>query len=656
MRTRPVEPAQIDWGAGPGDVPRSPHYDDIYHPLAGALAQARHVFLHGNGLPQRWAGRALFTVLETGFGLGHNFLATWDAWRCDPARCERLRYVAVERHPLTAADLQRAHAASALPDLAEALLTAWPPLTPNLHLLHFEEGRVQLLLALGDIAALLPGLRLQADAFFLDGFAPARNPAMWQPRVMKALAALAAPNATLASWSAASALRTDLGSAGFVPRLAPGTGGKREITLADWAPRFTPRRPPTMAAAGRDAVVVGAGLAGAAAAQALARLGWRVTVFDRHPAPAAETSGNPAGLFHGTLNADDGPYARLFRSAALCAHAEYTSAVATGKVPGSTGGLLRLVLEPGGLADMRALLQRLGLPPGYVDALPAHAAATLAGVPLAHPAWHYPGGGWVDPAAWVRHALSDPGVRFVGGVAVGSLARRGETWQLCDAAGQPLAQVPTVVLANAAAAAQLLVPLGHAPWPLHHTRGQVTHWAGRHPLQLPVAGDGYAIPLGGGSGLLCGATREAGWPGENGALPAVREADHHHNLQRLQRLTGLQPPADTSLWQGRAGWRLHSNDRLPIAGALPLAVMPPGQRLDQARLLPRTSGLFVLTALGARGLTLAPLLARLVAAQASGTPWPLEQDLADAVDPGRWLVRAARASRAALPVGLQPAG
>ncbi|MBK6471809.1 MAG: FAD-dependent 5-carboxymethylaminomethyl-2-thiouridine(34) oxidoreductase MnmC [Betaproteobacteria bacterium] len=662
MKTQPIAPAHIDWGTGPDAVPRSPLYDDVYHPQAGALTQARHVFLQGNGLPQRWAGRAAFTVLETGFGLGHNFLATWDAWRRDPARCERLFFVSIDRHPPTAADLQRAHAAFPLPELAQTLQQAWPPLTPNLHLLPFEGGRVQLLLALGDIAALLPALRLRADAFFLDGFAPARNPAMWQPRVMKALAALAAPGATLATWSAASALRADLATAGFVPRLAPGTGGKREITLADWAPRFTPRRPPSAAVAGREALVVGAGLAGAAAAQALARLGWRVTVFDRHAAPAAETSGNPAGLFHGTVNADDGPYARLFRSAALLARAEYAAAIATGRVPGRTDGLLRLVQDEGGLAAMQALLQRLRLPRDYVDALPADAAAARAGVPLAHPAWHYPGGGWVAPSAWAQHALNEPGVRFVGGAEVGSLTRPGDAWQLHDTAGRVLAQAPTLVLANAATAAQLLAPLGHAPWPLRHSRGQVTHWAGATALQLPVAGDGYAIPMRGPAtteGLLCGATREAVEPATTGDAPALRDEDHVHNLRRLQRLTGLQPPADAALWRGRAGWRLHSDDRLPIAGALPCARMPAGQRLDQARLLPRENGLFVLTALGARGLTLAPLLARLVAAQASGTPWPLEQDLADAVDPARWLVRAARAApsgRRTQPCSLQPAG
>lgn len=640
MKTSPIETAHIDFDAGPEGPPRSPLYGDLYHSRIGALAQARHVFLQGNGLPGRWAGRENFVVVETGFGLGNNFLATWDAWRQHPERCQRLFFVSVERHPPSAADLAHAHAGTPLPRQAAALLQAWPPLTPNLHLLQFEQGRVQLLLALGDVAALLPGLRLQADAFYLDGFAPARNPAMWQPRVIKALAALAAPGATLATWSAAGELRASLTSAGFAPRLAPGTGGKREITLAAWAPRHPSHRRPDAAAPGPCAVVVGAGLAGAAVAQALARLGRQVTVLERHAGPAAETSGNPAGLFHGSVHGDDGRYARLFRAAALLAQASHGQAMASGNVPGSVAGLLRLHPQASGLAEMQALLQRLGLPPGYVQALSAEQASALAGVPLAAPAWFYPGGGWVAPAAWVQQALREPGVQFIGNADVQSLKREGPDWQLRDSRGRLLAQAATVVLANAADAGRLLAPLGYPAWPLQHTRGQVTHWQAATALQLPVAGEGYAIPL--PDGLLCGATREDSAP----QAPTLRAQDHLHNLQRLHALTGLRPPADEAQWQGRTGWRLHADDRMPIAGALPLAHMPAGQRLDQARLLPRERGLFVLTALGARGLTLAPLLARLVAAQATGTPWPLEQDLADAVDPGRWLVRAARAAGA----------
>ncbi len=634
MKTRPITPARIEFG----ELPSAPDFGDVYHPRIGALAQARHVFLQGNGLPERWRGRRRFVIVETGFGLGNNFLAAWDAWRADPQRCDELHFVSVEKHPPIRADLARAHEGSPLPALAAELIEHWPELTPNLHGIDFDAGRVRLLLAFGDVGELLPALRANADAFFLDGFAPARNPAMWQARVSKALGRMAAPGATLATWSVARELREGLAAAGFEAERAAGIGGKREITVARFAPRFEPPRLPDAARPdAREAIVIGAGLAGASAASALARCGLSVTVFDRNAQPAAEGSGNPGGLFHGTLNADDGPYARLFRACALQAARDFREPLAGGHVAGSSAGLLRLETAAAGLAGMQSLLQRQGLPAGYVQALSADEASTLAGVPLRAPAWFYPGGGWLAPGAFVREALAAPGIRFVGGVAAMRVERAGDGWRVLDGTGRALGESPIVVLAAAAASAQLPGPTG---WPLRHTRGQVSFWNGASPLRLPVAGDGYAVPLPGG--LLCGATREAGEPGE----PTLREADHRINIERLQRLTGLAAPDDPRQWQGRTGWRLHTDDRLPIAGALP-APPPASARLDQARLLPRERGLFVLTALGARGLTLAPLLGRLLAAQATGSPWPLEQDLADAIDPARWAVRAARASAGA---------
>jgi tRNA 5-methylaminomethyl-2-thiouridine biosynthesis bifunctional protein len=211
-----------------------------------------------------------------------------------------------------------------------------------------------------------------------------------------------------------------------------------------------------------------------------------------------------------------------------------------------------------------------------------------------------------------------------------------------------LAQADVLVLACTAQSAALLQPWLAAGWPLSATRGQVTQAAmpsGAPGLDLPVAGDGYAIPMPGGQ-VLCGATRHAGPVGALHEPLAVDDEDHGHNLERLQRLTGLRPLGPL---RGRSAWRLHSDDRLPIAGAVAVRDLPAGARRDQARWLPRVPGLFVLTALGARGLTLAPLLGLLVAAQATGAPWPLEQALADAVDPARWLVRGARH-------GLPPSG
>ena len=631
MKSQPVVPARIDFSGG---TPYAPEFADVYHPRAGALAQAQHVFLRGNGLPQRWQGRDRFVVLETGFGLGNNFLGTWAAWRDDPRRCDRLWFVSIDKHPPTLADLARAHEGSAEAALAQALQDAWPPLTPNLHTLAFDGGRVTLLLALGDAAQWLPEIVARVDAFYLDGFAPERNPAMWDARLFKGLGRLAAPGATAATWSVARSVRDGLRRAGFIVERAPGFGDKREMTVARFEPRFMPRPPPGRVppTAGRDALVIGAGLAGAATAQALARVGFACRVLDAAPGPAQGASGNAAGLFHGTVHANDGPHARFIRAGALEAARTLRPLVEAGRVPGQVQGLLRIEAALS-IDAMRARRDALGLPPGWVQALDAPASAALAGWPLAGPAWFYPGGGWIDPAALVRHWLADPAIDLACGLPVEALRRHAGRWQALDAAGRVLAEADVVVLAAALDTARLA---GDAAWPLEAARGQVTRVPpGVVPSpKVPIAGAGYAIPLPGGA-VLCGATSRAG-----DGQPDLLEADHLHNLERLAGLANL-PPVAAPL-DGRVGWRLTAQDRLPLVGAMQAA--PGGARHDQPRLMPREPGLFVHAALGSRGLTWAALNAQSLAAAIAGVPSPLESSLLDAIDPARFDARAVRRS------------
>jgi len=641
MNTAPIEPAALSFNAD--GLPFSARYCDIYHPRAGALAQARHVFIAGNGLPARWQGRERFVVLETGFGLGNNFLATWQAWRDDPQRCARLVFVSVEAHPLTREELATAHAGSTLPDLADALQHAWPPLTPNLHTLDFDGGRVQLLLALGDVQAWLPELVMAVDAFYLDGFAPATNPRMWDQRVCKALSRLAAPGATLATWSAAHALREHLTTAGFEVRLAQGTGGKRDITLARFAPTFTPRRAPARAPAREHvephALIIGGGLAGCAAAWALAKQGWRSTLFERHPQIAAEASGNPAGLFHGIVNAQDGVHARFNRAAALMARSSVLRALHEHGVAGAVDGLLRLEADTSP-ATMQAMLQALRLPADYVQAVGAEHASALSGLDLHHAAWFYPGGGWVQPAglarSWLERAAPQVEVRC--SAEVQTLQRGSTGWRLCDASGATLGEAATVVLANADDASRLL---GAPGWPVEKIRGQISRLPkGALTLpRIPVAGAGYLLPTlddGADGHAMFGATAQRG---DDDAC--VREADHRLNLAQLAQLIGRQIDADPATMQGRTAWRWSAIDRLPLIGAVP-DVDADASRLDQPRFVPRRPGLFVFTALGSRGITWSALGARVLASLITGAPAPLEASLIDAVDPARFVSRRAR--------------
>jgi tRNA 5-methylaminomethyl-2-thiouridine biosynthesis bifunctional protein len=641
MKTAPIVPARV--GANPDGVPYSAAYDDVYHPACGALAQARHVFLDGNGLPHRWRGRERFVILETGFGLGNNFLATWDAWRRDPQACRQLHYVSIEAHPLRRDDLRRVPRDPALAPLAEKLVRAWPPLTPNLHRLEFDGGRVQLLLALGDVAMWLRELVAHVDACYLDGFAPSKNPQMWQPPLFKAIARLAAPGATAATWTAARAVRDGLAAAGFAVENAPGQGGKRDITLARYAPRHAPHAPPPGRAAPRaagDALVVGGGLAGCASAWALAQHGWRCTVLDRRATPAAETSGHPAGIFHGIVHAEDGAHARFYRAAALEAQRCVGGAIARDGIAGAVDGLLRLQTSGLDADAMQAVLERLGLPDDYVQAFGPSRAAACAGAPIAHPAWFHPGGGWVRPAELAAALLRTAGeaAQWRGDTTVAAMRRAGNRWQALDADARVIAEADVLVLANAGDALRLL---GGASWPVRRVRGQVSSIdAAALPVvpRMPIAGAGYVVPPLQGR-VVFGATAQ-----EDDDDAAVRASDHRDNVAQLARLLGVDIDVPVHALEGRTAWRLASADRLPIVGAVPAAdaASRTGARLDQPRFVVREPGLYAFTALGSRGIGVCALGAQVLAAAISGAPSPLEASLLDAVDPARFVSRAAR--------------
>lgn len=638
MRRIGVEPAVIEW-ADDGSA-LAPAFGDVYHGRIGAQEQARAVFLDGNGLPARWACRSDFTIAETGLGLAHNLLATWAAWRADPQQPDRLHYVAIDAHPPTPADLEHAHRAprdATHAALAGELRRAWPPLLRGLHRLDFDGGRVRLLLVFDDIQHALPELVFRADAFYLDGFAPDRNPRMWDTRVLKALGRRAAPGATAATWSVARGVRDGLVSAGFACERVPGPGDKRQVLRAQFAPRYQPA-PVDAQSAEHRAIVIGGALAGACCAAALARLGYDVVVIEARASAAAPEPQRLAGIFHGTVHADDSSHARLLRAGALYT-ARLLKSLDAQLVPHDRSGLLRIETELD-VAAMRARIERLGLPVDFVQALEPQQAGMRAGLPLRHPAWLYPDAGWIAPIPFIAAQLAHPRVQLLGGRTVHALRRVQHGWQALGCDGQVLAQAPQVVLANAEQANTLLASIGATPFALKRERGQVSAYDAPAALHCALAGEGYALPLHTG-GLLCGATRNV-----DDDDPTLRELDHRTNFARLQRLCGLQAPADPAHWHGQVGWRVHAPDRLPLAGPLPALQIAPGTRLDQARLLPHTPGLHLACAFGSRGLTLAPLLAELVAARIAGTPRPLEQSLVDAVDPGRFLVRAARATQA----------
>lgn len=213
----------LDWGAG--DVPVSTRFDDPYFSLQDGPGETRHVFLAGNGLPARF--RDGFRVAELGFGTGLNLLVTLASWRAAGVRGV-LHYTAFEAWPMRGTDLRRAQAAFAgLAHLAAELQTAWGGAPCDLHL-----PDLRFALIVGDARQTLPRWQGCADAWYLDGFAPAKNPELWQPDLLGQVGAHSAPGGSAATYSAAGTVRRGLAAAGFLVERVPGHGRKRHMTRA----------------------------------------------------------------------------------------------------------------------------------------------------------------------------------------------------------------------------------------------------------------------------------------------------------------------------------------------------------------------------------------------------------------------------------------
>lgn len=612
----PLVPARLAFAAD--GTPYSQAYNDVYHSADGGAAQAHHVFLGGNGLPERWRGAHRFTILETGFGFGLTFLATWDAWRDDPARSARLHYVSLEKHPFTAQDLAVLHAPhAAFAPLAEELRRAWPLLVPGMHRLEFENGRVVLTLAFGDAAELVPQLRLAADAVFLDGFAPAKNPDLWSPALLKSIARLAAPGATVATWSVAAPVREGLRAAGFVAEKRRGYARKSEMLVARFVPTRTLRleqpRPEE-----RSAVVVGAGIAGAAACERLAARGWEVTLVERHLEPALEASGNHAGAFHPVVTPDDSYMARLTRAAFTFLLEHWRQIDAIGAAPEwKRCGVLQLARDAREDAAQRAAIAALGLPLAFAQRLDAAQASACAGVRLAAGGLWFPEGGWIRPRSFARALIARSRARALYGREAAALEQAGRRWIVRDREGEVLAEAGAVVLANAAEALRL-APSPHIR--LRHVRGQLTYLPPIEPLRCVVLRGGLVLPPVDGI-TVTGASFDL-----EDTDASVRTDSHEGNLERLESIIpGAAAGLDAASLQGRTAFRSVARDRLPLIGPL-----------DGG------SALYGAFAYGSRGLLWAGLGAELLASRMEGEPLPLQAPLAGALDPGRFALRARR--------------
>jgi tRNA 5-methylaminomethyl-2-thiouridine biosynthesis bifunctional protein len=585
-------PARLDFRDG---TPYSQSFGDVYHSADGGIAQAEYVFLRGNGLPERWARRERFVILETGFGFGLNFLATWRTWKRDPARCRRLHYVSIEKHPFALDDLRVLH--ERYPELAQeakALHAHWPLLVSGGHRLEF--GDVALTLFFGDVA-IVRDLRLAADAVYLDGFAPAKNPDMWTHQVMRAVSRVTASGATLATWSVAGGVRDALEATGFAVEKRAGFGGKREMLAATKTGVRPLQGSDPIDPVERKAVVIGAGLAGAAVCERLCARGWEVELHERRAEPAQEASGNHAGTFHPIVTPDDSIFARLTRAGFLYALRNWQR---LGGVRYDQCGVLQLARNDKEIDAQQK--SAMGLPADYAQFVTREEASEHAGVPVAAPGLWFAGSGWIKPRSLVRAQLE----------ACGERLRRN-----FDSTIKQIPEGKIVILANSAEAPKLCA-VPHLR--LRRVRGQLTYVPADalEPPRAVVLRGGMVLPPIDGVCVI-GATYDL--EDEDAAL---REDSHAGNLERLRNILGVEVRAKA---EGRVSFRAVTPDRLPVVGKI-------------------AEGVYGAFAYGSRGLVWAALAAEIIASELEGEPLPLEGKLADALRPQRFTKRAAsRGSR-----------
>ena len=594
------------------------------------LAIASGQVLETAQVVERWRGCEQFVILDTAFNFGEKFLLTWQAWRDDQHRARHLHYLAFEEHPCEKDALQAAHDKwPALKELTDALRVDWPLAVSGMHRMLLPDRGVTLTLVFGALEHKLPQIDAHVDAFLLDA-PPGKTVCTWLARMAQVHAVVAFP----APVPLQETMQEHLQEAGFV--------GAVGSLYAEFKPRWKVRQ--VTSPGDRSAIVIGAGLAGAAMCERLCARGWEVTLIEQHAGCAQGASGNRAGIFMPVLSRDDSPAARWSCAAFLFALRLWREIGGIGMAfDGAGDGVLQLARTEISQARADYPLEYARYLDGeeicrLVPALGAAVAATES--PSAFGAWLYERGGWAHPAGVCAALLSSCGARLdrIHQRTAAQLLRIDARWHVIDERGGPIAQAGQVVIANGVAGAQFAQTNA---LPLAAIRGQVTDVAAEllPDLPMPICGDGYVIPAHGDFSCI-GATYDAD------TNLQLRADSQRENLARLSRLF---PQAAAQLIDlplaGRAGLRCVAPDRLPLVGAVPDFGALQSMRGERLRDVPRHADLYCLLGFASRGLTWAPLAAELLAARMCHEPLPLERDLCATIDPARFALQTQRRAK-----------
>lgn len=500
-------PAQLDWSRPM--TPAATDFKDIYFSTDGGLDETRTVFLKGCGLPEGWQNTERFVIGELGFGSGLNFLATWQMWDKTKPKNARLHFVSIEKFPFDAEQLEKA--LMAWPELkayAAQLIQSWPGRVRGFHRLHF--GDVTLTLVHQDINTALSDLNLKANAWFLDGFSPQKNPEMWSTDIMKQVSSLSATGARLASFTVAGTVRQALQNAGFIVERKKGFGRKRHRLEAF----FSGEPQPFFYSQIEKPTIIGGGIAGISLAKAFLKRGIKPALTEDSHHIAA--SGNAAALVKPRLDLQDRPESRFFLGSYLYALQNYGTAVLS-------EGIKHIPKSDAEHKRHQKLVQHNALGNHHLKLGPD-------GVIL------FPLAQVIAPLAYKSQFMGD-----------------------VDTTIQVLKQLPpphTTAFIALGYGIKNLIP----DWPMRFSRGQLTWAENLETLPGAITYGGYAIRLDGKT--LVGATHDRLCAGENSF--ELRPADDIKNLEQAHTHAKLKLRREHSA--SRASVRVTSPDTLPVIG------------------------------------------------------------------------------------------
>lgn len=671
-----IDCANIEWRNG---TPFSLDFEDFYYhsgqPFTeNGLRETEYIFLQQNKLQQRWSQlcqsntfNKSFVIGETGFGTGLNFLCACDLWLKTAPEDWCLLFISTELKPINKEVLIDIYQSwGTLSERCDELIEQYPELLPGTHTISLANGRIKLYLMLGEGNEKLQQIAQSAepqlanyakcgvDAWFLDGFAPAKNPQLWSQTIFETVASLSNKDATFATFTSASQVRKGLANAGFTVQKVAGFGRKREsltghyndpkkifkLSTTHW---YLNQSPPVNKS--KQVVVLGAGIAGCTTAVALSQKGFDVTVIDRHPIAGQEGSGNHQAIVYPRLSVQHDQLPRINLTAMLLASRYYQPLWKQG-----LGAQCGVLLLPTGNQDEEDFFQigkRFKKDRSLVRLVDNQEICLLSGINLnAAMGLFFPGLGWLPPSLVCQTLLKDHDIPLIQ-ADIDRIQRcdKKDQWQLHSESQQSPYLAHTLVIANAHNCLQFDQTNFLN---LTQLRGQVTHipsnTVSAH-LQTVICGKGYIAPANQGF-HSCGATYNKGLYSTE-----VRTQDHQKNLdtmlatdQGIMDTLGDQSIEDL---QGRANYRCTSRDYLPMVGPVPdidafLRLFEPlrsNANITLNQFGAYQPNLYITCAMGSRGLSYAPLAAELIASEISGEIPALERDLRLAMHPARFIIR-----------------